>query len=164
MRVCAVPLFLLVLASGCASEAQLPPGLTTEATPEVWASGLTAAFRVADARGRPLGFFVLELTRERAQPCIAGEWFRAKPKVAELAVFDLDSWWQDETLLPAYRIQGRLLTVELNGGRLCDNYFTVLAQVDATGGQGYLDSTGIFGGTRYGSVVISLARAADGKP
>jgi hypothetical protein len=158
MRACSVLLFLLVLASGCASQAQLPPGLAAEATPKEWTGAPTAAFRVINARGKPLGFFVLELTQERAEPCLGGDWFKAKPKVSDLAIFDLDSWWQDEALWPAYQIQGRILDVELNGGQLCDNYLTVLAQIDATGGHGHLDSSGLFRGKRYGSVVISLAR------
>src|SRR5262249_19700351 len=124
---------LLVLIAGCASEADLPSGLTTQATPAEWVTASIVDFRVTDARGKSLGSFVLEFTREPAQPCIDGEWFRARPKASDLA--DLNAWWKDEALWPAYTIQGRLLNVELNGGRLCDSYFSVRAQIDPAGGQ-----------------------------
>ena len=149
-----VALIPFVFLAGCASQLTLPDNLTSEPTPAEWQVPAKALFRVVDSRGSPLGTFTLELTTAPADTCIAGTWLRAKPIASDLKVFDLNQWWRDESLAPSYQIAGRFLNVQLNGGHLCDDYFQVRAELTQQGGNGILESGGMFGGERYGSVSL----------
>jgi hypothetical protein len=94
------------------------------------------------------------MTDVPAHTCIAGEWFEAKPIASDLTVVDLRSWWKNKDMAPAYQVSGQLMTVELNGGQLCDAYTEVQAELLETGARGFLEAGGIFGGTRYGRVIV----------
>jgi hypothetical protein len=96
------------------------------------------------------------LTNQPAKTCIAGSWYAAEPISAALSVLDLNSWWRDSGLKPSYQIVGRILEVQLNGGNVCDNYVEVIAELTDAGGIGVMQEDGIFGGGKYGDVVIEL--------
>jgi hypothetical protein len=119
----------------------------------------TLNFRVSDQHGKPLGSFTLELTSDPARTCLGGEWRKAIPRAADLAVPELSRWWKDEAEWPAYQITGRLLDVELNGGEVCDDYITVLAELRDADARGFLESSGLGGSTRLGIVTVSIAPA-----
>ena len=154
MRTCQFALVSLISIAGCTSQVRLPVDLTSEPTPAEWNVPTKALFRVSNSHGAPLGMFILELTTVRAETCIAGTWLRAKPIASDLKVLDLAQWWSNESLTPSYQIAGRLLDVQLNGGRICDNYVQVRAELTPEGGKGVLESGGIFGGGRYGRVSV----------
>jgi hypothetical protein len=147
MRVTPIAVALLILVSGCAD-------LAYEPTPVEWKIPTKALFRVSDTHGVPVGTFTLELTAEPAETCIAGSWLRAKPIASDLKILDLASWWSHESLAPSYQISGRLLSVQLNGGNICDDYVEVTAKLAPQGAKGVLQSGGMFGGDRYGHVVV----------
>jgi len=121
---------------------------------------VTLLFEAFDRKGKSLGTFMLKLTSEPARTCIDGNWFKATPISSDLKVWDLAQWWSDSTLAPTYQIAGRLLTVELNGGRLCDDYPEVRAELSDGGAHGVFESGGIVHGAPYGEVVISRVPAS----
>jgi hypothetical protein len=154
MRVGLIATVCFVLIWGCAAEVRLPSDLASKPTPAEWKIPMKALFRVSDSRGMPLGTFTLELTAIPTDTCIAGTWLRAKPIASDLKIVDLSRWWSDESLTPSYQIVGQRLDVQLNGGRICDSYTEVRAELTPEGAKGVLESGGIFRGDRYGDVVV----------
>jgi hypothetical protein len=141
-------------AVGCGSQTTLRANLPARQTPLQWTNPATVRFDVFDSKKASMGTFTLRLTTEPAKTCIAGDWFRAEPIDSNLRVLNLTQWWSDKSMTPSYQITGRLLTVELNGGGLCDAYTEVRAEISEDGGRGFLATGGIFGGSTYGNVVI----------
>jgi hypothetical protein len=155
MRDITAVLVSLVLMAGCASETELSENLTSQPAPDQWTTPSTLRFRAFDSDRKPLGTFTLELTNEPARTCVSGGgWRRAKPIDSNLSVMPLDVWWRDQNLSPSYQISGRHLSVLLNGGNICDAYPEVSAELTATGARGYLGEGGIYGGRKYGEVVV----------
>ena len=158
MRVGLTATVSFVLICGCAAEVRLPPDLASKPTPAEWKIPTKALFRVSDSHGMLLGTFTLELTAIPADTCIAGKWLRADPIATDLKVVDLSRWWSDESLTPSYQIVGQLLDVQLNGGRICDDYTQVRAALTPEGAKGVLEAGGIFRGDRYGNVIVERLR------
>ena len=151
---------LSVLLVGCAADRAMPSDLTAQTTPAQWTSAAALEVTVSDASGKALGSFKIALTREPAKTCLGGTWLKATPIASDLATPDLAAWWRDESLWPAYQIAGRRLDIELNGGGLCDAYVSVLAELHETEGRGHLESSGLGGATRHGSVLVTIAPAS----
>jgi hypothetical protein len=125
-------------------------------------SFVTERFTAFDLRHQSVGSFVIELTGEPARTCIAGTWFKARPVFSDLKVvgFDLSEWWKDPSLYPSYSIEGRLMTVELNGGKICDAYPEVEAELGKRVALGFLQwggplkYVGIYARDKDGRVLI----------
>ena len=145
-----------VLASGCAAEVRLSPNLESEATPDWWSKATALDFKVSDKKGKLLGSFSIALTKELAYTCLGGTWYKAIPVSSDLADPNLSAWWKDESLWPAYQVSGARLDVELNGAGMCDDYFSVLAELRESGGGGFLESSGLGGSTRLGVIAVSV--------
>jgi hypothetical protein len=160
MRRLATLLSSAILASGCAAEQGLSPSLISEATPKWWSSATALDFKVSDKKGKVLGSFRIALTKEPARTCLGGTWLKATPISSDLADPDLSAWWRDESLWPAYEVSGRRLDVELNGGGLCDDYISVLAELRESGGEGFLEASGLGGSTWLGSVAVVVVEPA----
>jgi hypothetical protein len=147
---------LSLLITACNSVVTTAEGPGNEPTPAQWAAPSILRFRVLDANARSLGTFVIELTSEPAPTCISGTWFKGRPVSSDLKVpgFDLAKWWSDPDLHPAYSINGRRLVVQLNGGRICDDYPEVQAELGGRTSRGSLRYGGIFASAPVGRVVI----------
>jgi hypothetical protein len=148
---------LSALLVGCAADRTLPTDLTAQATPAQWTSAAALEVTVSDESGKALGSFKIALTREPASTCLGGAWLKATPIASDLVTPDLSAWWKDESLWPSYEIVGRRLDIELNGGGLCDAYVSVLAELHEVEGRGHLESSGLGGATRHGSVLVRIA-------
>ncbi len=71
-------------------------------------------------------------------------------------VIPLNIWWRKEELYPIYKINGRLLSVELNGGALCDDYTTASIELGEEGAVGYIWSSYLVGSDYVGKVVVDV--------
>jgi hypothetical protein len=148
---------LLVLLAGCSSLSEVDQrlrksgvdeGLFTQPTPSQWVAPTTLQFTVFEPyHHQAQGRFALRLTEEPARTCISGKWFKAVPVYTDLKVplegINLAEAWKDPSLQPAYSIEGRIITVELNGGRICDAYGEVRAELGDQVARGVAQPGGI---------------------
>ncbi|MEO0317125.1 MAG: hypothetical protein RL404_802 [Pseudomonadota bacterium] len=146
----------LAVLAGCGSctDAINRPDPVDQSTPAKWQYPGKWVFTLVGRAPGSGGFFELELTDQPAKTCIGGSWRRAVPTRYNLSALPVGAWWSDQTLWPAYLVEGRSLTVLLNGGGVCDSYPQVSARLSEDFARGSLQWSGLVRSKNYGSIRV----------
>ena len=104
---------------------------------------------VVGLKGKASGTFTLELTDEKADTCMSGDWKKAR--VVQSSFQPLTKRLEAKDYFPTYEADGEVLTIQLNSPGLCDAYELLSGKFSGREGRGDYSSEGLFGGTALGT-------------
>jgi hypothetical protein len=104
---------------------------------------------VLGVKGESLGALTLELTDESADTCISGDWKKAR--LLQSSFPSLAKLFETKGYFPAYELNGKDITIQLNSPGMCDAYRLLTGKISAREGSGDYTSTGMFGGEKLGT-------------
>lgn len=98
------------------------------------AEGPVWSISVVGLKGEPLGTITLELTDEKADTCMSGEWKKAR--LIQSSFPSLVTEFETKDYFPTYEAKGHVLTIQLNPPGLCDAYLFLSGHFTERDGKG----------------------------